>query len=89
MPAFVAALDAAVDVDSLGTVSYDMAFGGNFYALIPATSVGLEPVPANAQELIARGLEIIAAINESAPPVHPVDPAIRRLQARRLPRARA
>jgi proline racemase len=77
VPAFVAALDAAVHVDSLGTVSYDMAYGGNFYALIPATAVGLEPVPSSAQELIARGLEIISAINESALPVHPVDPAIR------------
>lgn len=54
-----------------------MAFGGNFYALIPAASVGLDPVPANAQELIDRGLEIIAAINAAAQPVHPVDSAIR------------
>ena len=77
VPAFVAALDASVDAGSLGTVTYDMAYGGNFYALIPAASVGLEPVPANAQELIDRGLEIIAAINEAALPVHPVDPAIR------------
>jgi proline racemase len=77
VPAFVAALDASVDVGSLGTVTYDMAYGGNFYALIAAASVGLEPVPANAQELIDRGLEIISAINASALPVHPVDPAIR------------
>ena len=53
-----------------------MAFGGNFYALMPAASVGLEPVPANAQMLIDRGLEIISAINAAARPVHPVDPAI-------------
>jgi proline racemase len=53
-----------------------MAFGGNFYALMPAASVGLEPVPANAQMLIDRGLEIISAINSAARPVHPVDPAI-------------
>ena len=77
VPAFVAELDAQVEVDSLGTVSYDMAYGGNFYALIPAASVGLEPVPAQSQELIDRGLEIISAINASALPVHPVDPAIR------------
>jgi proline racemase len=77
VPAFVAALDATVHVDSLGPISYDMAYGGNFYALIAATAVGLEPVPSSAQELIARGLEIISAINESALPVHPVDPAIR------------
>jgi proline racemase len=77
VPAFVTALDADVDVASLGTLRYDMAFGGNFYALIPAASVGLDPAPANAQALIDRGLEIIAAINASAQPVHPVDPAIR------------
>ena len=53
-----------------------MAFGGNFYALMPAASVGLEPVPENAQMLIDRGLEIISAINAAARPVHPVDPAI-------------
>jgi len=76
VPAFVIALDAGVKVDPLGTVSYDMAYGGNFYALIPAASVGLDPVPANAQMLIDRGLEIIAAINASARPIHPVDPAI-------------
>jgi len=76
VPAFVAELDATVEVESLGTLSYDMAFGGNFYALMPAASVGLEPVPANAQLLIDRGLEIISAINAAARPVHPVDPAI-------------
>jgi proline racemase len=77
VPAFVSALDARVDVGSLGEVTYDMAFGGNFYALIPAASTGIEPVPANAQALIERGLEIIDAINDSAQPVHPLDPAIR------------
>ena len=77
VPAFTAELDAQVDVDSLGTVTYDMAYGGNFYALVPAASVGLEPVPANAEELIARGLEIADAINAHAEPVHPIDAAIR------------
>jgi proline racemase len=76
VPAFVAELDATVEVESLGALSYDMAFGGNFYALMPAASVGLEPVPANAQMLIDRGLEIISAIDAAARPVHPVDPAI-------------
>ncbi len=76
VPAFVAELDATVEVESLGALSYDMAFGGNFYALMPAASVGLEPVPENAQMLIDRGLEIISAINAAARPVHPIDPAI-------------
>lgn len=76
VPAFVIELDARVSVDSLGPVAYDMAFGGNFYALVSAASVSLEPVPANSQELINLGLEISAAINASAAPVHPLDPAI-------------
>jgi proline racemase len=78
VPAFVQQLDAEVEVESLGTaVNYDMAYGGNFYALVPAAAVGLEPVPQNADELIAHGLAIADAINASALPVHPLDPAIR------------
>lgn len=77
VPAFVAELDGSVSVGTLGTVSYDMAFGGNFYALVPAASVGMEPVPENAGQLIAHGLEIAAAINASALPVHPFDEKIR------------
>jgi proline racemase len=78
VPAFAAALDARVDVDALGaTVTYDMAYGGNFYALVPAASVGLDPVPENSEELIAQGLAIADAINAAALPVHPLDPAIR------------
>lgn len=78
VPAFVSALDAQVDVAALGaSVTYDMAYGGNFYALVPAASIGLDPVPDNSEELIARGLAIADAINAIAPPVHPLDAAIR------------
>jgi proline racemase len=78
VPAFVSALDAQVEVAALGgPVTYDMAYGGNFYALVPAASVGLDPVPANADVLIERGLAIADAINASAEPVHPLDAAIR------------
>ncbi len=78
VPAFVSALDAQVEVPALGgSVTYDMAYGGNFYALVPAERVGLDPAPVNSDELIARGLAIADAINASAPPVHPLDAAIR------------
>ena len=77
VPAFADKLAATVEVDSLGEVTYDMAYGGNFYALVPAAAVGLDPVPANADKLIAHGLAIADAINATAVPVHPLDPAIR------------
>jgi proline racemase len=76
VPAFVVDLDAEVEVPSLGTVRYDMAFGGNFYALVAADSVGLDPVPENSQRLIDAGLDTIDAINAAARPSHPLDPAI-------------
>jgi proline racemase len=49
----------------------DIAFGGNFYALVDVADVD----PARADEYIDRGAEIMAAINED-PPVHPEDPRI-------------
>jgi proline racemase len=76
VPAFVVELDAEVEVPSLGNVRYDMAFGGNFYALVAADSVGLDPVPENSQRLIEAGLDTIEAINAAARPAHPLDPAI-------------
>ena len=89
VPSFLHAADREVDVPGLGTVRYDMAFGGNFYALLPAASVGLEVDPARAQELIDGGLAIIAAIDAADRPGPSGGPADRRLQARRAPRARA
>jgi proline racemase len=65
----------ARDLEALG-VPYDMAYGGNFYALVEAAAAGLEVDPARSDELIARGLELMAAINATEPPVHPEDPRI-------------
>jgi proline racemase len=55
----------------LADVVCDLAFGGNFYALVPVEAVDA----ADADELIRRGLEIMARVNED-PPVHPEDPRI-------------
>jgi proline racemase len=52
-------------------VECDIAFGGNFYAFVPVGEVD----PARADEYIARGAEIMTAINDD-PPVHPEDPRI-------------
>ena len=68
--------DATVGVPALGNVSYDLAFGGNFYALVDAASIGLAPVPDQAQALIDAGLAIMAQINAERLPVHPEDERI-------------
>jgi proline racemase len=76
VPSFLAAADQTVDVPGLGEVSYDMAFGGNFYALVDASSVGVAVHPAQADRLIETGAAIMAAVDAEARPVHPADPRI-------------
>jgi proline racemase len=76
VPSFLHVADAAVEVPGLGRVRYDMAFGGNFYALLPAADVGLEVDPAQSGALVQRGREIMTAINAVERPIHPEDPRI-------------
>jgi proline racemase len=74
---YVDALDQHVDVPDLGQVRYDMAYGGNFYAIVDADELGLLVEPKNAPELMRTGMAIMAAIEQTRPPVHVVDERIR------------
>ncbi|MFI6582546.1 proline racemase family protein [Embleya sp. NPDC050493] len=76
VPSYAHTLDATVDVPGLGAVGYDMAYGGNFYAILPIEKVGLPFDRAESGRILETGLAIMAAINEQARPVHPEDPAI-------------
>jgi proline racemase len=76
VPAFLHQADRVVAVPGLGEVRYDMAYGGNFYALTSAADAGLAVQPARAGELIEAGLAVMAAINEADRPVHPEDERI-------------
>ena len=55
----------------LGDAIADIAFGGNFYALVPVDAVD----PADAETYVRRGAELMALVNED-PPVHPLDDRI-------------
>lgn len=74
VPSFVDALDCSARLSDGRGISYDMAFGGNFYALVRARDLGLEITPGSSKELIAAGLELMDAINEQRRPEHPEDP---------------
>jgi proline racemase len=64
-------LDAKVDVPGLGTVMFDLAYGGHFYAMVEAARVGLTIVPGAAARLIEVGERIRVAIERAFPLVHP------------------
>ncbi|MGW0817936.1 proline racemase family protein [Streptomyces viridiviolaceus] len=74
--AFALELDASVKVPGLGEVRYDMAYGGNFYAVVELDRIGLPFERARKDEILAAGLSIMRAVNEQNRPVHPVDPLI-------------
>ena len=71
VPSYSVRLDATVEVPGYGTVPYSLAFGGNFYAMVDLDSVGLEYDRSKQQEILAAGLAIMAAVNETDPPKHP------------------
>ena len=77
MPAFTLGLDQTVTVPGYGQVTYDMAYGGNFYAILPLEQVGIEFDRANKEAILAAGLQVMAAINDASEPVHPENPEIR------------
>lgn len=78
VPSFVDRLGAEVDVPGLGTVTFDLAFGGNFYAIVDTGDLGIEfrEDRSNKDELLRAGLAIMEAINATDPPVHPERPDI-------------
>ncbi|MGW5020055.1 proline racemase family protein [Streptomyces cacaoi] len=73
---FAVALDAAVTVPGLGEVRYDMAYGGNFYAIVELAAVGLPFTRERKDDILAAGLALMRAIDEQNRPVHPADPGI-------------
>jgi proline racemase len=76
VPSFVLGLDRKVQVQPWGQVSYDMAFGGNFYAIVQTDELGIAFHRDNKQELLDAGLAIMAAVDEQDRPVHPDNPGI-------------
>lgn len=69
--------DLSVDVPGYGCVTLDVAYGGNFYAILLASAVGLSLETGQAKEIAAAGLAVMAAVDAVDLPAHPVNPAIR------------
>ncbi len=75
VPAFLERRDAIVEL-SEGPLVYDLAFGGNFYAIVDAAAMDLQVDPEHAPELIDAGARVMAAIEQHDRPVHPADERI-------------
>jgi proline racemase len=76
VPSFADRLDAPLEVDGLGTITVDVAFGGMWYAIADANALGFAIEPHEARDLSVTGERIRAAAREQLAPVHPENPAI-------------
>jgi proline racemase len=69
VPSFVLERDVLVEVEGLGSVSTDIAFGGAFYAYVDASKLGLDP--RNARALIDAGMRVKRAVSSTVAIKHP------------------
>jgi trans-L-3-hydroxyproline dehydratase len=76
VPCFANELDAPLEVDGLGTISVDVAYGGMWYAIADAQALGFTIEPSEARELSLTGERIHAAAREQLTCVHPENDAI-------------
>jgi proline racemase len=76
VPCFADRIDAPLEVEGLGTLTVDVAFGGMWYAIADARALGFALEPSEARDLSRVGELIRVAAREQLPCVHPTNPAI-------------
>lgn len=77
VPSFVAEKGIVIDVPTFGTLTVDVAFGGNYYAIIEPQGpyTGLDDLGAG--ELIRLSRQVRQLVKEQCQPVHPLHPTIK------------
>jgi len=76
VPSFAHTLDAELDVEGIGLVHADIAYGGMFYAIVDAHKVGVEVELSAARHLAELANEIRLAAREQLDVRHPGNPDI-------------
>lgn len=71
VPSFVDRLDVPLEIEGIGAVTVDIAFGGVFYALVEASSLGVPILPDRARTLVDLGSRIHRAANRRLDVRHP------------------
>jgi proline racemase len=74
VPSFADRLDAGLEVEGLGTLTVDTAYGGDSFVIVDATALGFEIAPHEARDLATLGMRITRAANEQLGFSHPENP---------------
>lgn len=74
LPSFSARLDATLEVEGLGTLAVDTAYGGDSFVFVDAPALGFALTPDEAHDMARLGVRITAAANEQLGFHHPENP---------------
>lgn len=74
VPSFADKLDAKLEVEGLGTLTVDTAYGGDSFVIADAWALGFSVTPDEARELAETGIKITRAANEQLGFSHPENP---------------
>ena len=74
VPSFVDRLDAVLEVEGLGTLAVDTAYGGDSFAIVDARSLGFALTPDEARDIALTGVRITRAADEQLGFTHPANP---------------
>lgn len=70
---FAARLDAVLEVEGLGTLRVDTAYGGDSFVIVDARRLGFAITPDEARDIAETGMRITAAANEQLGFAHPAN----------------
>ena len=74
VPSFLLAGDRTVELPAHGTVAFDVAYGGAFYAIADCRQFGLEFGRSPARSFVDAATALSAAVREAVPLSHPASP---------------
>jgi len=73
VPSFVPVMDDKIDMPGIGIITFDIAFGGAFYAFVQAEDADLECTGDYYRELIRKGMAIKRAVMANRSIEHPFE----------------
>lgn len=76
VPSFADQLDVHLEVEGIGTLKVDTAYGGDTFVIVDAASAGFDITPDEARDLCTVGTKITTAADEQFGFRHPGNPGI-------------
>jgi proline racemase len=73
-PSFAERLDAKLEVEGLGTLTIDTAYGGDSFVFVDAQALGFALTPDEAHDIARLGVKISSAATEQLGFTHPTNP---------------